>query len=96
MANFLTSSCKSISIVFLSFAVLFSCVQSYHHFEDTHQVTRALVQRLQPNGRLVVLDFVDDEGVAALFGHGHSHRHEHIVAHKHGEKTSNFERFLLN
>jgi len=60
------------------------CVQSYHHFEDTQQVTRALVQRLQPNGRLIVLDFVDDEGVAALFGHGHSHRHEHIVAHKHG------------
>lgn len=32
----------------------------------------------------MVVDFLDDEGVAALFGHGHAHTHAHIVAHKHG------------
>jgi SAM-dependent methyltransferase len=63
-----------------------SCVLAYHHFEDPAEMTRVLVQRLKPKGRLLVIDFVDDAGLETLFGQGQGqeHSHGHIVAHKHG------------
>ncbi len=61
-----------------------SCAQAYHHFEDPIHVTRALAQRLKPNGRLFIIDFIDDEGVGKFFEHMHKHEASHTVAHKHG------------
>ncbi|CAF3376568.1 unnamed protein product [Rotaria socialis] len=62
------------------------CVQSYHHFEDPIQITKAFAQRLKPNGRLIVIDFADAGNIETFFEkvHEHKHEHEHIVAHKHG------------
>lgn len=49
-------------------------------------ITRALVQRLKPNGRLFIIDFLNDDGLDNLFGkiHGHQHPASHTVVHKHG------------
>ena len=67
-----------------------SCVLAYHHFEDPAEMTRALAQRLKPKGRLMIIDFVDDEGLETIFGQGHSHSHAHIVAHKRGAFSLSF------
>ena len=70
---------KNDLIEFLSY----SCVQAYHHFEDPIEITRALAQRLKPKGRLIVLDFIDDDGTK-IFRKHHS-AHSHTVVHKHGQ-----------
>ena len=64
----------------------FSCTQSYHHFEDPVHITRALVQRLKPNGRLFVIDFLTGDGIDNFFGKIHEHQSpaSHTVVHKHG------------
>ncbi|UJR22074.1 hypothetical protein I4U23_025140 [Adineta vaga] len=60
------------------------CTQSYHHFEDTIQVTRALSKRLKPKGRLIIIDFIHDECLEKFFGRHHDDKHPNTVAHKHG------------
>jgi len=53
---------------------------AYHHFENPLHITQALANRLKPNGRLFIVDFLDDENLEKLF----SERHDGVVAHKHG------------
>ncbi|CAF3686437.1 unnamed protein product [Adineta steineri] len=60
------------------------CVQAYHHFEDPAHITKALAQRLKPKGRLIVIDFADDEGTKTILDRKREGAHIHTVAHKHG------------
>jgi hypothetical protein len=47
-------------------------------------MTRALAQRLKPKGRLLIMDFLNDEGLHKFSGHGHEDLRSDTVAHKHG------------
>ncbi len=47
------------------------------------QITRALSQRLKPNGRLLVIDFIRDMDFDKLAEQGDLF--SHTVAHKHGD-----------
>lgn len=48
-------------------------------------MTRALANRLKPNGRLFIIDFISDDDLHKFFGTMHvGDDHRHIVAHKHG------------
>ena len=74
----------NVELIVLNCFLHSSCVLSYHHFENPAEMTRSLAQRLKPKGRLLVVDFVDDGGLAAVFRHRENSSHGDIVAHKHG------------
>ena len=45
-----------------------------------------MAQRLKPNGRLFIIDFLNDDGLDNFFGKIHDHQApaSHTVVHKHG------------
>ncbi|CAF1372042.1 unnamed protein product [Adineta steineri] len=61
-----------------------SCIQAYHHFKDPTDITRALSQRLKSKGRLMIIDFIDDNETNKVFQQLQHEAHSDIVAHRHG------------
>ncbi|CAF3965632.1 unnamed protein product [Adineta steineri] len=60
------------------------CIQAYHHFKDPTDITRALSQRLKSKGRLMIIDFIDDNETNKVFQQLQHEAHSDIVAHRHG------------
>lgn len=75
------------SLLRIDFAQLFhlslQCSQAFHHIPDLQALTKALVRRLKPNGKLIVVDI----DAACDFKHvtAANEKMADVVAHKHGQ-----------